>query len=70
MEILGGYSTSPELEIQQRSVEFMSLYAQQVDIRIGVLEQMPAPEIKATVMGTGMFWIYVSFRILLIALPI
>ncbi|KAG8958949.1 clathrin associated protein complex large subunit [Tulasnella sp. 419] len=51
-EILAGYSTSPELEIQQRSVEFLSLYGQAPEIRAGVLEQMPAPEIKATVLGT------------------
>lgn len=58
-EILDGFSTSPELEIQQRSVEFESLFALanqgQSEIVTGVLEQMPAPEIKTTVIGTGMF---------------
>lgn len=51
-EILEGYTTNPALEIQQRAVEFINLFAQ-TDIRAGVLEQMPAPELKATVMGTG-----------------
>ncbi|KDQ06848.1 hypothetical protein BOTBODRAFT_192787 [Botryobasidium botryosum FD-172 SS1] len=51
LAILESYSTSPELEIQQRSVEFANLYAQ-VEIRAAVLEQMPMPELKATVMGT------------------
>ncbi|KAG8884936.1 clathrin associated protein complex large subunit [Tulasnella sp. 331] len=50
-EILEGYSTNPALEIQQRAVEFINLYSQ-TEIRAGVLEQMPAPELKATVMGT------------------
>ncbi|KAF6761647.1 gamma-adaptin [Ephemerocybe angulata] len=44
-EVLAKYTTSPELELQQRAVEFASL--------VGVLEQMPAPELKATVMGVG-----------------
>lgn len=48
--ILGGFSTSPELEIQQRSVEFASLF-NQGEIFVGVLERMPAPELKATVIG-------------------
>lgn len=51
--ILDGFATSPELEIQQRSIEFESLFGQR-EIVSGVLEQMPAPEIKATVIGTGM----------------
>lgn len=50
--ILDGFSTSPELEIQQRSIEFESLFGQR-EIVSGVLEQMPPPEIKATVIGTG-----------------
>ncbi|KAF8751594.1 Adaptor protein complex AP-1 gamma subunit [Rhizoctonia solani] len=40
--ILNGFATSTELEIQQRAA----------DIRGGVLEVMPPPEIKATVIGT------------------
>jgi AP-1 complex subunit gamma-1 len=48
---LASYSTSQELEIQQRSVEFASLF-QQLEVRSGVLEQMPPPEIKQTVVGT------------------
>jgi hypothetical protein len=50
--ILDGFSTSPELEIQQRAVEFESLFGQREFVS-GVLEQMPPPEIKATVIGTG-----------------
>ncbi len=49
--ILEGFSTSAELEIQQRAVEYDSLFDQR-GIVVGVLEQMPAPEIKATVIGT------------------
>ncbi|KAF7982596.1 hypothetical protein HWV62_27618 [Athelia sp. TMB] len=49
-EILGRYTASPELELQQRAVEFSALYALG-DLRIGVLERMPPPEIKQTVMG-------------------
>ncbi|PFH51905.1 hypothetical protein AMATHDRAFT_58122 [Amanita thiersii Skay4041] len=49
-EILAKYTTSPELEIQQRAVEFASLFTLG-DLREGVLERMPPPELKATVMG-------------------
>ncbi|KIM44924.1 hypothetical protein M413DRAFT_432502 [Hebeloma cylindrosporum] len=49
-EILAKYTTSPELELQQRAVEFASLFTLG-ETRIGVLEQMPPPELKATVMG-------------------
>jgi len=49
--IINGFSTSPELEIQQRSVEFASLFNQGEQIFVGVLERMPVPEIKATVIG-------------------
>ncbi|PIL24942.1 hypothetical protein GSI_12829 [Ganoderma sinense ZZ0214-1] len=48
--LLLGYATSPELEIQQRAVEFASLY-NLGEVRSGVLERMPAPELKATVLG-------------------
>lgn len=51
-EILAKYTTSPELELQQRAVEFASLFTLG-ETRIGVLEQMPPPELKATVMGVG-----------------
>lgn len=51
--LLSTYATSPELEIQQRAVEFASLFSQG-DIRSGVLERMPPPELKATVMGIGL----------------
>lgn len=50
MSLLDSYATSPELEIQQRAVEFENLL-QLGEIKFGVLERMPAPEIKATVMG-------------------
>ncbi|TFY77027.1 hypothetical protein EWM64_g6985 [Hericium alpestre] len=48
--VLAGYTTNPELESQQRAVEFASLF-NLGEIRAGVLERMPAPELKATVMG-------------------
>ena len=49
--VLASFTTSPELEIQQRAVEFASLF--NLDVRAGVLERMPPPELKATVMGVG-----------------
>jgi AP-1 complex subunit gamma-1 len=51
-EVLSEYCTSPELELQQRAVEFSSLF-KLGEIRAGVLERMPPPELKATVMGVG-----------------
>ncbi|THG99155.1 hypothetical protein EW026_g3143 [Hermanssonia centrifuga] len=48
--ILASYTTSPELEIQQRAVEFANLF-NLGEIRAGVLERMPAPELKQTVIG-------------------
>ncbi|KAI0629306.1 Adaptor protein complex AP-1 gamma subunit [Trametes polyzona] len=48
--LLMTYTTSPELELQQRAVEFASLF-NLGEIRSGVLERMPAPELKATVLG-------------------
>ena len=50
--LIAGYATNPELEIQQRSVEFANLLALG-NLKSGVLERMPAPELKATVMGYG-----------------
>lgn len=50
--ILATFTTSPELELQQRSVEFASLFSLG-ELREGVLERMPPPELKATVMGVG-----------------
>lgn len=52
--LLASYTTSPELEIQQRAVEFANLY-NLGDIRSGVLERMPAPELKQTVIGVGKY---------------
>lgn len=52
--LLASYSTNPDLEIQQRAVEFANLYALG-EIRAGVLERMPAPELKQTVLGYGKF---------------
>jgi hypothetical protein len=52
--LIAGYSTNPELEIQQRGVEFANLLSLS-DLKSGVLERMPAPELKATVMGYGSF---------------
>jgi len=54
--LIAGYTTNPELEIQQRGVEFANLLALG-DLKSGVLERMPAPELKATVMGYGSFQI-------------
>ncbi|GAA5866099.1 hypothetical protein JCM8547_000597 [Rhodosporidiobolus lusitaniae] len=45
------FDTSVELELQQRAIEFGQLL-QLESIKGGVLERMPPPEIKATVMGT------------------
>lgn len=52
--VLASFTTSPELEIQQRAVEFASLF--NLDVRAGVLERMPPPELKATVMGVGQLY--------------
>ncbi|EIW79282.1 gamma-adaptin [Coniophora puteana RWD-64-598 SS2] len=49
-EVLGKYVASPELELQQRAVEFASLF-NLGELRSGVLERMPPPELKATVVG-------------------
>ncbi|KIY65086.1 gamma-adaptin [Cylindrobasidium torrendii FP15055 ss-10] len=49
-DVLATYTTSPELEIQQRAVEYASLF-NLGELREGVLERMPPPELKATVMG-------------------
>ena len=51
-DVLAKYTTSPELELQQRAVEFVSLFSLG-DLRSGVLERMPPPELKATVTGVG-----------------
>lgn len=50
-QIIASFETSVEVEIQQRSVEFATLLKRS-DIRQGVLESMPPPEIKQTVLGT------------------
>jgi len=52
--LIAGYTTNPELEIQQRGVEFANLLSLG-DLKSGVLERMPAPELKATVMGHSPF---------------
>ncbi|KAJ3881280.1 adaptin N terminal region-domain-containing protein [Lentinula edodes] len=49
-EVLAQYTSTPELELQQRAVEFASLF-NLGQLREGVLERMPPPELKATVMG-------------------
>lgn len=49
--ILASFSSSLELEIQQRAVEFGSLFSMR-EFKMGVLERMPPPEIRATIMGT------------------
>jgi len=50
--VLAQYTTALELELQQRAVEFVSLF-NLGDLREGVLERMPPPELKTTIMGTG-----------------
>ncbi|GAA97954.1 hypothetical protein E5Q_04634 [Mixia osmundae IAM 14324] len=45
------YDQSVDVEIQQRSVEFGALLRATSDVRSGVLERMPPPELKATVIG-------------------
>ena len=52
VEILSKYTTSPELELQQCAIEFAPLFASG-NVRVGVLERVPPPEPKATVMGVG-----------------
>lgn len=51
-EVLAQYSTNPELELQQRAVEYASLFTLG-DLKVGVLERMPPPELKVTVLGVG-----------------
>jgi len=68
-EVLAKYTTSPELELQQRAVEFASLFSLG-DTRIAVLEQMPPPELKATVMGVGKFIMSRFFKLLLISIQL
>ncbi|TFK51781.1 Adaptor protein complex AP-1 gamma subunit [Heliocybe sulcata] len=48
--LLASYTTHPDLELQQRAVEFASLF-NLGELRSGVLERMPPPELKATVLG-------------------
>lgn len=49
--ILHGFDTSIELELQQRAIEFGKLM-ELGGMKTGVLERMPPPELKPTVMGT------------------
>ena len=64
LTLIAGYTTNPDLEIQQRGVEFANLLSLG-DLKSGVLERMPAPELKATVMGHGSFPIIRSAFLLL-----
>ncbi|KAM0755858.1 AP-1 complex subunit gamma-1 [Meredithblackwellia eburnea MCA 4105] len=50
--ILHKFDNSIELELQQRAIEFGQLLALD-GIKGGVLERMPPPELKPTVMGTA-----------------
>ncbi|KAG6904055.1 hypothetical protein DXG01_012875, partial [Tephrocybe rancida] len=49
-ELLAKYTTSPELELQQRAVKFASLF-DLGELREGVLKCIPPPELKATVIS-------------------
>ena len=61
--LVGGYQNSVELEIQQRSVEFgVILSGLDQSIKMGVLERMPPPELKASVMGTGKYLSYYRLK--------
>jgi AP-1 complex subunit gamma-1 len=54
VQVLEGFSQSPELETQQRAVEYTALFDSSLsELRTGVLEEMPPPEVKATVVGVG-----------------
>ena len=54
--LVNQYQHTVELDTQARSVEFaVLLNSLEQNVRIGVLERMPPPELKATVMGTGAF---------------
>lgn len=48
--LLSMYETSPELELQQRSIEFTQLLGMPTLVD-GVLERMPPPEIRASMLG-------------------
>ncbi|KAK0561600.1 clathrin associated protein complex large subunit [Tilletia horrida] len=50
-KMVESFGRSVEVEIQQRSVELSALLRRR-DLRDGVLESMPPPEIKQTVLGT------------------
>lgn len=50
--ILHQFDQSIELELQQRAIEFGMLLSMD-SIKTGVLERMPPPELKPTVMGTA-----------------
>lgn len=51
IKLLHDFDTSVDVELQQRAVEFEALLSRP-NIRDGVLEPMPPPEIKQTVIGT------------------
>ncbi|SGY73574.1 BQ5605_C005g03306 [Microbotryum silenes-dioicae] len=48
---LHSFDSSVELELQQRAIEFGALLSMD-SIKTGVLERMPPPELRPTVMGT------------------
>ena len=50
-QILHSFDTTVEIDVQQRAIEFGSLLTR-TDVRDGVLESMPLPEVKATIVGT------------------
>ena len=60
-QILEGFNQSPELETQQRAVEFSALFDSLLsELRTGILEEMPPPEVKATVVGVGEWYRHIT----------
>lgn len=44
--ILRSHTDSLDVEIQQRSAEYSNMFLQPIEVRVGVFENMPAPEIR------------------------
>lgn len=61
-QLLARFDASIELELQSRAIEFGRLLELE-GIRNGVLERMPPPEIKSTVMGTAGACLLIPFSL-------